>query len=149
MENPDLTTALPKLKALTTADIAPLTTANITPLTTAQIANLNVQSTSFIPPSLGSSNYYNYSNNSDVSFAQSGRMILNGANADIEINGVSLKNTLDNINKRLNILQPNKSLESDWEELKQLGDQYRALEKELEEKSEMWEILKNPLPKEN
>jgi hypothetical protein len=150
-------------------NIRRLTTADITVLTTEQIAALN-PSTNYNPanPSnwstltlgggigaIGSSSgtyyatgsfpYNTFSNNNN----SSGKIQLTGDNADVEINGVSLKKTLDDINSRLNILQPNVKLEEEWQELKTLGDQYRALEKDLEEKSKMWQVLKTPLPEEN
>ena len=61
---------------------------------------------------------------------------------DIKIKGKSLADTLDNIEKRLAILHPNKELEDKWEKLKELGDQYRALEKDIIEKEKIWETLK-------
>jgi hypothetical protein len=73
---------------------------------------------------------------------QSGLIELEGGDADIKINGVSLKNTLKAIQERLNILVPNSLLENEWDELKKLGEQYRKLEAELEEKSRMWTALK-------
>ena len=68
---------------------------------------------------------------------------VTGENADIVINGVSLMATLNMLSKRLNMLVPNPKLEKEWEELKQLNDQYRALEANLKEKMEMWDILRN------
>jgi hypothetical protein len=71
-----------------------------------------------------------------------GKIILEGKDADIEINGESLVATLRGIQNRLNILQPNVKLEQEWDQLRELGEQYRQLEKELEEKSQMWSALK-------
>lgn len=61
---------------------------------------------------------------------------------DIVIGGRSLMKTLDTITERLAILEPNKKLESEWEELKQLGERYRAMEQDLLEKAKMWNTLK-------
>lgn len=61
---------------------------------------------------------------------------------DLKIQGVSIKESLDNIEKRLAILHPNKKLEEKWERLKALGDMYRELEAEIIEKEEIWSILK-------
>lgn len=72
----------------------------------------------------------------------SGKMILNGTNADIEVNGRSLMNAIDALEQRLNILVPNPELEKEWDELKELGDRYRELEKQCKEKGEMWAKLK-------
>jgi hypothetical protein len=61
---------------------------------------------------------------------------------DITLQGKSLKDTLDNIEKRLAILHPNPELEEKWERLKSLGQMYRELEAEILEKEEVWSILK-------
>ena len=73
---------------------------------------------------------------------------LDGPDADIEINGESLKDVLKNIEQRLNILKPNASLEQEWEELRSLGEQYRALEKHILEKQATWDRLKAMPPPE-
>jgi hypothetical protein len=66
---------------------------------------------------------------------------LDGDRADIVINGQSLGQTLFRIEQRLNLLVPNPELEAEWAELKQLGDQYRALEEKLVEQVEIWRRL--------
>jgi len=71
-----------------------------------------------------------------------GVLQLNGKDADIKINGTSLNDTLKTIQERLNILVPNSKFEKEWDELRKLGEQYRKLEAELEEKSRMWTALK-------
>lgn len=71
-----------------------------------------------------------------------GTIKLSGENADIDINGVSLKQTLLDIQSRLAMLTPNPTLEKEWEELKELGDQYRKLEQEIKDKMKTWDILK-------
>lgn len=78
----------------------------------------------------------------------SSKIQLNGENADIEINGESLVGMLRAIEDRLNILKPNESLESEWEELRALGEQYRALEKHILEKQATWDRLKAMPPPE-
>ena len=67
---------------------------------------------------------------------------LDGADADIEINGVSLWTTMQEISNRLNIMQTNPELETEWKELRELGDQYRKLEKHIKEKQATWDKLK-------
>lgn len=62
--------------------------------------------------------------------------------ADLTIGGKSVKKMLEAIEERLAILEPNTKLESEWAELKRLGDEYRALEKEIQEKMKTWDILK-------
>jgi hypothetical protein len=74
---------------------------------------------------------------------------LEGEEADIEINGKSLVNIIESLEKRLNVLVPNPKLEKEWNELKELGDKYRKLEAELKEKGEMWAKLKSMPPPES
>lgn len=61
---------------------------------------------------------------------------------DVKIKGKSIAETLDKIEQRLAILNPNEKLEEKWEELKKLGDAYRALEKDILEKEKIWNTLK-------
>ena len=70
-----------------------------------------------------------------------GQIELRGDKADVVINGVSLKETLEGIQDRLNILRPNTELEAEWNELQELGEQYRKLEAHLLEKQRMWSTL--------
>jgi hypothetical protein len=62
---------------------------------------------------------------------------------DININGVSLSDRLDKMEKRLGILRPNPELEEDFEKLKKLGDRYRKLEKKLTDQMKTYNILKD------
>jgi hypothetical protein len=70
------------------------------------------------------------------------RIQLNGPDADIEVNGESLMATLSIIKERLNYLQVNPELEADWNELRELGDQYRKLEQHIRDKQATWDKLK-------
>jgi hypothetical protein len=79
---------------------------------------------------------------------QSGILELQGDNADIKINGVSLCDTLTAIQDKLNILRPNKELEHEWDQLRELGERYRELEIQLAEKQKMWNTLKSMPPPE-
>jgi hypothetical protein len=71
----------------------------------------------------------------------SAKIRLDGPEADIEINGESLIGMLKTIEQRLNILRPNPELESDWEELRNLGDAYRALEAKIRAKMKTWDAI--------
>jgi len=62
---------------------------------------------------------------------------------DLEIRGHSIAETLAKIEQRLAILEPNPKLEEKWAKLKELGDQYRALEADILEKEEIMRILKS------
>ena len=78
----------------------------------------------------------------DLSWTQpSNKMTLKGDDADIEINGVSLVQTLQGLQDRLNILRPNADLESRWEELRQVRERYQQLEQEILEKEQAWRSL--------
>ena len=61
---------------------------------------------------------------------------------DITVKGRSLYEFMESVEQRLNILRPNPTLEAEWDQLRELGEQYRELEKQLAEKSQMWNTLK-------
>ena len=88
------------------------------------------------------SNYSDFSISASPYSSSSGLVKLSGENADIDINGVSLKRTLEGIQQRLALLEPNPALEKEWAELKRLGDEYRALEQEIKDRMKTWDILK-------
>ena len=67
---------------------------------------------------------------------------LDGEGADIEVNGWSLIESIKKIEERLNILTPNTELETEWEELRALGDEYRKLEQHIKDKQATWDKLK-------
>ena len=80
----------------------------------------------------------------------SAKISLKGDNADIDINGKSLVEWMEGMEERLNWMQPNTELEKEWDELQELGNRYRELEKQCKEKSEVWKKLKAmPPPPEN
>jgi len=79
---------------------------------------------------------------------QSGKLSLQGTNADIDINGKSLMKTLEALEDRLNMMVPNPELEKEWDDLRRLGNRYRKLEAKCKEKAEMWNKLKS-MPKPN
>jgi hypothetical protein len=78
----------------------------------------------------------------------SGKIKLDGKDADIEINGISLLKTMQEIQSRLNILQPNTALEAEWNELFELGCKYRKLEQQIKDKQATWDKLKAMPPPE-
>jgi hypothetical protein len=79
---------------------------------------------------------------------QSGTLRLQGENADVDINGKSLKTWMERVEERLNILTPNAELEKEWDDLRKLGERYRKLEKKCKQKADMWKKLKS-MPKPN
>ena len=64
------------------------------------------------------------------------------AGTDIVIDGRSLSKSIDAIEERLGILNPNPELEDRWDQLKALRKQYIELEKDLLEKEKLMKILK-------
>ena len=70
------------------------------------------------------------------------KITLEGADADIEINGVSLWKTMQEIANRLNIMQTNPELETEWKELRELGEQYRKLEQHILDKQATFDRIK-------
>ena len=82
-----------------------------------------------------------YNNIFSMSHDIDGKMRISGDDADIEINGISLKQTLEDIQQRMAILQPNPELEKEFKELREIRQQYIKLERNLLEKKEMWETL--------
>ena len=108
----------------------------------------------------GGSNGYTYTTNTtspwigtgtDINPAmvvnQSGSIEIKGEDADIKINGKSMRTWMEAVEERLNMLTPNPELEKDWDDLRRLGQRYRALERKCKEKSQMWEALKKVQPK--
>jgi len=80
--------------------------------------------------------------NDSLQVKDKGLLEIRGDNADILINGVSLNETLTNINARLGMMRPNPKIEAEWDELLELGNRYRALEADIKDKMQMWELLK-------
>lgn len=73
----------------------------------------------------------------------SGKIRLDGDDADIEIKGQSLMSMIQGIQDRLNMLCPDPSMEAEWDDLRVLREQYEAKLAECREKSHAWKALKN------
>jgi hypothetical protein len=80
---------------------------------------------------------------------QSGTIEIKGEDADIKINGKSMKTWMEAVEERLNILTPNPELEKEWDDLRRLGERYRKLEQKCKDKAKMWEALKRVQPKQS
>ena len=81
-----------------------------------------------------------------VTISQNAQIDLKGENADIVINGESLKETLQAIKEALRIPNRNQrdeQLERDFEEIKQLREKYEQKLKEYKEKQQVWNTLKD------
>lgn len=62
--------------------------------------------------------------------------------SDIVLDGLSLRDFMEEVSDRLAILVPNPELEKDFEQLRHLKDQYETLEADLLEKAKTWNTLK-------
>jgi hypothetical protein len=63
-------------------------------------------------------------------------------NGEVRVRGRSLAEFMEQVEQRLNILQPNPELEAEWDQLRELGERYRELERQCKEKSDVWNRLK-------
>jgi len=70
-------------------------------------------------------------------------MEVKGEDADIRINGMSVRDTLRGIQEQLNLLQPDPEMEREWDELRAIRKQYEAKLEECREKSQAWNALKH------
>lgn len=115
---------------------------------TVTLSGSNVISTSASSITLNSpiwnttSDVYTINSNWANGSTGSGKISLQGKDADIEINGESLVAMLKRIEERVNLLSVNQELESEWEELRELGNQYRELEQRIKDKQATWAKLK-------
>jgi hypothetical protein len=87
-----------------------------------------------------------FSIDSSQNLKSSSTIDLRGEDADIRINGESLMETLNMMKQRLAWLDVRSDLESEWEELRAVGDRYRELVANIEDKTRMWETLKKMPP---
>jgi hypothetical protein len=67
---------------------------------------------------------------------------VNITDSDLVIDGLSLRDFMHSVNERMAIMVPNPKLEKEFEELKELADRYRELERKLLDQKAMWETLK-------
>jgi hypothetical protein len=80
-----------------------------------------------------------------VTITQKATIELKGDDADIIMNGESLKESIREIKEALRIpskLNRDEKLEKEWEELQAAGDHYTKLLKEYREKQKVWDTLK-------
>ena len=126
---------------------------DLTDLTQDSTTDWNISTNITTPITItGSGPYYNTTSGSLVwrsdpddfeidTNGSSGKISLRGDNADIDVNGVSLMDTLKDIQDRLSMLCPDPEMEAEWDELRAIRDQYEAKLKECQEKSRAWKAL--------
>ena len=61
---------------------------------------------------------------------------------NLTVDGVNIGELLKGIQSQLGLLVPNPEIESEFDQLRELGDQYRKLEALLKEQKRVWDILK-------
>jgi len=61
---------------------------------------------------------------------------------DVRVKGRSLAEFMQQVEQRLNMLRPNPEMEAEWDELRELGERYREMERQCKEKSDVWNRLK-------
>jgi hypothetical protein len=61
---------------------------------------------------------------------------------DIELDGLSMRQTLIDLQSRMAIMIPNPELEQEFIELRECADRYRELERTFLEQKAIWETLK-------
>jgi len=132
--------AVPSLTSLDLSNIFKTDNSNVQPytwntLTPSSVGGLTLSAGS----GLNYQSPHTITNNTNPA---SSRIELHGPEADIRINGVSLVDMLATIQDRLNVLVPNPKMEAEWDQLRELGEQYRELEKKLTEQGDMWAKLK-------
>ena len=119
---------------------APSYTINASGTSASGSGGYTLGSTTWAPNTWTTSDTFTISPN-PVIINNEGKISLKGKNADIDINGVSLMATLKRIEERINLLTVNTELEAEWDELRELGEQYRALEQRIKDKMETWNRL--------
>lgn len=62
--------------------------------------------------------------------------------SDIELDGMSLRQVLLDLQERMAIMIPNPALEQEFDELRACADRYRELERKFLEQKQIWETLK-------
>lgn len=77
--------------------------------------------------------FTNWKTDNAAAISADGKFEINGKDADIIVNGQSLKETLKAINSRLAVLQPDPKLLAKYEALQQAYEHYLTLEALLHE----------------
>ena len=137
--------AVPPLVSAFDANSIPNVTISASTISSGLSGGYTIGTTGTSPNTVWTGGSYRISDPAAVITA-SGKMALNGNGADIDINGKSLKDWMEKVEERLNILTPNPELEKEWDDLRRLGERYRKLEKKCKEKAEVWKKLKS-MPK--
>jgi hypothetical protein len=126
------------LPSLTASDLYTIDFGNIGNVTTINLSALTTSASSAIWT--GGATWASTTASTSVNIDKAGVHIPEGG--DLFLGNVSLSDRLDRIESRLAILRPNPQLEKEFQELQELGEQYRALEAHIKEKLETFNTLK-------
>lgn len=89
---------------------------------------------------------WSIANNSNSAMAGEVRILGDAVfEGNIKWQDRDMREWFESVESRLAILQPNTKLEAEYEELAELRNQYKELEKRLLEKQRVFDILKKPL----
>ena len=89
---------------------------------------------------------WSIANNSNSAMAGEVRILGDAVfEGNIKWQDRDMREWFESVESRLAILQPNTKLEAEYEELAEIGRQYKELEKRLLEKQRVFDILKKPL----
>lgn len=118
--------------------------ANVSPITASTTYTLSPGLNSPVNNTVLSITGANYPNWAGTASTQSTLTVSGDTNIEgnLTVKGRDLCQLLDTIESRLAILQVNPDLEAEFNELKELGDQYRKLEAKFKEQKRVFEILK-------
>jgi hypothetical protein len=60
---------------------------------------------------------------------------------NLVVQGVNITEILQSIQSQMGLLVPNPQIEAEFDQLRELGDRYRALEALIKEQKQVWDIL--------
>lgn len=108
--------------------------------TTGSSGNYSITSSPYVYTSGTTGSYSIAPASNSVHINGDGIVMQDGA--DIVVGGKSLTQAIEKIEQRLAILKPNPELESRWQQLQDLREQYVEMERDLLEKEKIMKILK-------
>jgi hypothetical protein len=80
-------------------------------------------------------------NLSNMNLSPSGKINLTGPDADVVLDGISLRDTLSAIQMRLGMLVPDPEIEAEFAELRELSERYQVTLKKCQEQLKIVDIL--------
>jgi hypothetical protein len=90
---------------------------------------------------------FTFTNPSPSTIINHKEICLDDPEADIKIRGTSLMDRIEQIERRLALINRNPKLEEDWPELREAAERYQQLAQEFEDKQAVWDRLNRPMSK--